>query len=143
MKQEDIEYLIIHCSATKRDQDIGRKDIDRWHRKRGWLKIGYHYVIRRDGTTEEGRKESEPGAHAYGYNTKSLGICMVGGIDDQENAENNFTPEQWEALAALIWRLETKYPTAKIIGHRDVEPRKECPSFSVEEWMKAREKPLE
>lgn len=140
MPRENVEYLIIHCSATPPDMDIGRKEIDRWHRKNGWLMIGYHWVIRRNGHLEAGRDEGEPGAHARHYNTKSIGICMVGGTDanDHTKAENNFTDEQWATLDSLIGRLEGIYPTAKVIGHRDVDPHKACPCFDVQQWMDSR-----
>ena len=55
MSRESTEYIMIHCAATRADMDIGAADIDRWHRQRGWRKIGYHYVIRRNGEVETGR----------------------------------------------------------------------------------------
>lgn len=138
MKPEDIEYIVIHCSATPPSMDIGWREIDRWHRQRGWLKGGYHYVIRRDGTREPGRAETEPGAHARGYNSKSIGICMVGGIKggdrqdrDFNEPENNFTEDQWAALFLLLAELLHRYPDAKIIGHNEVSS-KACPSFDVQ-----------
>jgi len=134
MQAEDIEYIIIHCSATPPSMDIGAPEIDQWHRQRGWRGIGYHYVIRRDGTRESGRPETRAGAHAHGYNTKSLGICMVGGIDEDGNPENNFTEDQWGALFQLIYELLDRYPTAKIIGHNEVS-NKACPSFDVQTWV--------
>ena len=45
MAREQTKYIVIHCSATKPSMDIGAKEIDRWHRERGWLKIGYGKVI--------------------------------------------------------------------------------------------------
>lgn len=135
MKPEDVEYLIIHSSATPPKMDIGRKEIDRWHRQRGWLGIGYHFVIRRDGTTETGRDETTAGAHAYGYNSKSIGICMVGGVNEAGQAEDNFTDKQWAALEDLIDSLTRTYPDAEVIGHRDTHgARTKCPSFDVREW---------
>lgn len=122
------------------------------HRKQGWRCIGYHYVIRRDGRVELGRPENEPGAHVQGYNSRSLGICMVGGVKpDGRTAETNFTDEQYDALADLLDRLRVKYPEAEIVGHRDLSPDlngdgkitknewlKECPTFDVRAWNAAR-----
>lgn len=130
-----VEYIIIHCSATPPKMDIGRKEIDRWHRQKGWLKIGYHFVIRRNGTVEKGRDLSEAGAHAVGYNDRSLGICLIGGVNDQMKAEANFTQAQWSALIRLLKELKALYPDAKIIGHNEVAS-KSCPSFNVQEWLK-------
>lgn len=133
------DFIAIHCSATTDNQDFSAADIDKWHRKKGWACIGYHYVIKRDGTIEQGRKESQVGAHVANWNEVSLGICMVGGVDaDNINrAENNFTPEQFESLKLLLEDLRKKYPNAKIQGHRDFpNVAKACPSFDVKDWLK-------
>ncbi len=131
----DVKYLIVHCSATKRKMDIGAKEIDRWHRQQGWLGIGYHYVIRRDGMIEEGRSELKRGAHCVGWNHCSLGICLVGGIDDNGKPENNFTEMQMRRLRALLQTMLVSYPGATIVGHRDMpNVHKDCPCFDVQEW---------
>ena len=132
-KIKSVDYLVVHCSATKEDMDIGVADIRRWHRQRGFLDVGYHYVIRRDGTIEKGREETVPGAHARGFNEKSLGVCLVGGVEsDGETAEQNFTPQQYESLKSLLFDLRDKYPGSQVLGHRDL-PRvnKACPSFDM------------
>lgn len=134
------DLIIIHCSATKPSMDIGRKEIDRWHRERGWLGIGYHYVIRRDGEVEVGRDLMQAGAHAHGYNDRSIGICMVGGIHEHKmqgrwpKPEANFTEAQWEALDTLVDQMLEQFPDAKVIGHNEVSS-KSCPSFNVQKWM--------
>lgn len=132
-----INLLVIHCADTKPSMDIGAKEIDRWHRARGWLKIGYHYVIRRDGTLETGRNEDEVGAHVEGFNTHSIGICMVGGMtEDGKGAENNFTDQQWGCLHSLLESLRDKYPQAEIKGHYQLNPGKQCPVFDVPKYLK-------
>jgi len=133
------DYLVVHCSATKPNQDIGATEIDRWHRERGFLRIGYHFVIRRNGAIETGRNVDQPGAHAEGFNNCSVGICLVGGSDanDPTKAEDNFTPEQYETLKSLLLDLKRKYPSAEILGHRDLpKVKKACPAFDVREWVK-------
>lgn len=127
------EEIIIHCAATKPSMDIGASDIDRWHRERGWLKIGYHYVIKRDGTVEVGRALLEVGAHAKGHNATSVGVCMVGGMSEDGEPETNFTKKQWESLAKCVDSLLDTFPEAKVIGHNDVSS-KACPTFNVGEW---------
>ena len=137
-KRDKTDYIVIHCSASA-NQNFGAADIDKWHRKNGWACIGYHYVIRRDGTVEEGREESVIGAHVADWNSVSLGICMVGGVsaDDRTKAQNNFTKEQFASLKELLVDLKTRYPKAKIQGHRDFpKVAKACPSFDVAEWLK-------
>jgi len=128
------DYIVIHCAATKASMDIGTNEITDWHvNGNGWRNIGYHKVIRRNGVIENGRDLRDSGAHAAGYNHKSVGVCLVGGMADDNSAENNFTDQQWTALVALIKELKTEYPDADIIGHNEIS-QKECPSFNVQEW---------
>lgn len=134
------DFIAIHCSATGPKQNIGAADIDKWHRGKGWACIGYHYVIKRDGTIEQGRDEKVIGAHVENWNAVSLGICMVGGVsaDDIKKAENNFTEAQFASLKKLLVDLKTRYPKAKIQGHKDFpKVAKACPSFDVAAWLKA------
>ena len=123
--REETKYIVIHCSQTRPSQDIGAKEIDRWHRARGFLKIGYHFVLKRDGTQETGRELMEIPAHAKGYNHKSVGVAMIGGVteEDHTKAENNFTPEQWETLDKLMRKLTDKFPKATIIGHNEISSK--------------------
>lgn len=133
---EDVEFLVVHASATPPEMDIGAKEIDRWHRQRGWLGIGYHFVIRRDGTLETGRSASKPGAHLYGYNERSWGICLAGGVTDTDTytPEDNFTDAQYQTLGSLLTALSHLVPEAQIKGHRDFpNVSKACPCFDVAE----------
>jgi N-acetylmuramoyl-L-alanine amidase len=134
-----VEYLVVHCSATPPSQNIGVVELDRMHRQRGFLMVGYHRIIRRDGTVEDGRPLDMIGAHVEDYNHCSIGICMVGGVDKNLKPENNFEAAQFEALALLLDQLKLKFPTAKIQGHRDFpNVAKACPSFGVHEWLQSR-----
>lgn len=127
--------LIIHCSATSPKVDVGVKEIRKWHQRRGWRDVGYHYIIRRNGEVEQGRPENRTGAHARGYNRGSLGICLVGGVDKYNDPEKNYTRKQWDSLLALVWGLHEQYPKAEILGHRDLPGvAKACPCFSVKDW---------
>lgn len=76
-----IKYIVLHCSATKEGVPFGIEDIDRWHRQRGFRKVGYHYVILLDGTIRKGRDIAQVGAHVQGSNANSIGICYIGGLD--------------------------------------------------------------
>lgn len=150
-KRNSTTHIVVHCSASKPSQDWGLYEIDRMHRARGFLKVGYHYIIRRDGTIELGRPVDDVGAHAKtgGYNNWSVGICLVGGVSETpqkhvpgnpwngSDAEDNFTAEQRTALFGLIKDLWLKYGTIPVIGHRDIpKETKACPSFSIEAFMK-------
>jgi N-acetylmuramoyl-L-alanine amidase len=136
----DTKFIAIHCAATRPSQDIGAKEIDRMHRQRQFICIGYHYVIRRNGKIEEGRPVDQIGAHVANYNSVSIGICMVGGVSEKDVSvpENNFTPAQFATLKSLLLDLRKKYPKAKIQGHQEF-PRvnKACPSFKVQPWLKS------
>jgi len=131
-----IRWITVHCAATKPSHNTDAKAIDRMHRLRGFLKIGYHYVIKRDGTVETGRKETETGAHVAGRNTGNIGICLAGGIHEVTGkAENNFTPQQFASLAKLIAELKVRYPAAEVLGHRDhPNVAKDCPCFDTRSW---------
>jgi N-acetylmuramoyl-L-alanine amidase len=130
------EYLVVHCSATKPSMDIGLREIKRWHvDDNGWRDVGYHYIIRRNGEVELGRSNRDTGAHAAGYNHKSISLCMVGGMAEDNSAENNFTAQQWTALLDLVKQIKVDYPEANVIGHNEIS-EKECPSFDVQQWKK-------
>ena len=129
------KYIVIHSAATKASMDVNAKEIDRWHRARGFLKIGYHFVILRDGTIEVGRDMDDIGAHCRGFNKISVGVCIVGGLSDDGEAEDNFTDVQKENLRTLLFDLQAYYPEAEIKGHRELKKGTECPSFSVEDFV--------
>jgi len=127
-----ITQIIIHCSATPEGRDFTVRDIDRWHRQRGWQCIGYHYVIYRDGTLHQGRDIKYPGAHTTGHNSHSIGICYIGGLaTDGKTAKDTRTDAQKATLYQLLRDLRTLYPTATIHGHREFA-KKACPSFDVQ-----------
>lgn len=130
------EVAVIHCAVTPPSMDVGAEEIGRWHREKGYLSIGYHFVIRRDGTVENGRDITIPGAHARGHNHNSVGICLVGGCDEDMKSENNFTQEQFIALEDLLMRLVSEYDIHTVIGHRDLpNVTKTCPNFDVTAWL--------
>lgn len=132
----DIQTLVIHCAYTRPSMDIGAETIRRWHvDERGWRDIGYHHIIRRDGTVEAGRAEDQQGAHVAGHNRRSLGICLVGGmLEDDQQPDANFTAAQWAVLETLMRDLKARYPEAEIVGHRDLAPGRACPCFDVKAW---------
>lgn len=133
------DYLFVHCSATKSTQDIGVKEIRNWHKERGFEDIGYHYVIRRNGQLEEGRPPYLVGAHVKGYNDRSIGVCLVGGIDEKGKPEANFTEAQMNMLQTLITRVKEEYlGILDIKAHHDVAA-KACPSFNLSHWLKTGE----
>lgn len=106
------------------------------HRMRGFRCIGYHYVIRRDGSVETGRPLTEPGAHVEDWNHCSWGICLAGGVDAKLKPQANFTPAQLASLRKLLTELLHAVPNATVQGHRDFpNVAKACPSFDVRRWF--------
>lgn len=142
-KRTRTDFIAIHCSAHPAGSDkIGASDIRRMHRERGWTDIGYHYVIRTNGTVEPGRPEDTYGAHEPSINSRSVAVCLIGGsppIGTEAHrkglGENNYTPAQWASLEKLVTQLHAKYPTAAVVGHRDIPGvKKACPSFDAKAW---------
>ena len=127
-----INEIIIHCSDTKEGLNFNANDIDRWHKQKGWKRIGYHYVILLDGTIEQGRELEAVGAHCSGHNAHSIGICYIGGVDAEGKPKDTRTPQQKEALAKLVAELRRKYNISRqhIYGHCEFAA-KACPCFDV------------
>lgn len=132
-----IKRLFIHSSATPPDMDIGADTIRGWHiGERGWSDIGYHFIIRRDGTIERGRPIERTGAHTYRHNHDSVGVCMIGGVDRDNKPDNNFTDLQFAALYDLCTAFGQVFDGLGIYGHRDADSRTQCPSFDAREWAR-------
>lgn len=131
VNKREIKEIIVHCSATPEGKDYTVETIRQWHLQRGFSDIGYHYVIYRDGSIHTGRNESVIGAHCSGHNSKSIGVCYIGGVEkDGKTPKDTRTKEQKEALLSILKSLKEKYPKAKIYGHRDFSS-KACPSFDA------------
>lgn len=148
-----VDLIVVHCSASRPSQDFGAADIDKWHRAQGWLGCGYHVVIRRDGTIElasngaKCRPLNKAGAHVGdcgpGWNARSIGVCLIGGLDDKGKPQDNFTNEQLHSLYDVLVKLRAVIPPEyrlDIMGHRDLikitgAPAKACPCFNVRDWF--------
>ena len=138
-----ITLIIVHCSAVGPDQTSSAAQIDTWHRQQGWkFGIGYHYVIRRDGSIEPGRPEWMVGAHCLNHNAHSIGICYEGGLDirgqpDPKGRMSKYKPadtrtaEQKAAMRRLLDDLHRRYPRALVVGHRDLTHDRDCPCFDA------------
>tara|TARA_Y100000022_G_C13245043_1_gene374335 strand:- start:213 stop:638 length:426 start_codon:yes stop_codon:yes gene_type:complete len=125
--KQNIKFIVVHCSDT--DKNYKTEDIHKLHLDFGWDGIGYHKIIEHSGHIENGRPEFWKGAHVYGFNDKSLGVCLIG--------KNNFNKKQLSSLKKILLLWKKKYPNAKILGHKDFETtKKTCPNFDVKEWCK-------
>ena len=56
-KRTKTDIIVIHCTQTPSDMDFGVEKVTSWHKNRGFDTIGYHYLIKRDGTLQVGRDE--------------------------------------------------------------------------------------
>jgi len=135
------DLIVLHCSATKPSAHIGRQQIEEWHLAKGWAGIGYHFVITRAGDLEVGRPLDQVGAHVAGHNGGSVGICMVGGLDEMgrsfHNAPTQFTPQQWDTAKVLMAFLRKLYPNVRTCGHRDLSPdTNRDGKITPAEWLK-------
>lgn len=130
-----IKSLVVHCSATPEGRDVSAADIAGWHKAKGWETIGYHFVVRLDGSVEKGRPVEKAGAHVAGHNANTIGICLIGGTDKAGKPKATFTAAQLQSLRALLLTLREDFPSADIKGHRDFpKVAKACPSFDVRTW---------
>ena len=126
-----INEIIVHCTATPEGRDYTVADIRQMHKAQGWVDIGYHYLIYRDGSIHEGRNVDMVGAHCQGHNAQSIGVCYVGGVArDGKTPKDTRTQAQKDALVRLLMQLVCLYPDARIHGHRDFAA-KACPSFDA------------
>ncbi len=112
------EEIILHHASAK---ICTPEQIDSWHKQRGWTCIGYHFLVRKDGTIYRGRPENVVGAHASNHNSTSIGICAEGNFEIEEMAE-----VQKRALIELVSYLKNKYNITKVLRHKDVGAT-DCP----------------
>ncbi len=146
-----INQIVVHCSVSEFGTAV---EIDKWHRKRGWSRIGYMgvilngYPLRRssdaywphsDGAFEWGRPPDtdnmiEPGeieAHAFGINSTSVGICLIG--------DEKFSDRQFIKLRKIIRELCQRWGLTydRVIGHYEVpNVAKTCPNFNMDIFRK-------
>ena len=133
-----IEYLVVHCSATRVNIPFTEAQLLECHLARGFRGIGYHFYITKDGVLHETRPMSEIGAHALGFNLHSIAVCYEGGLDEKGNPADTRTPQQRETLRRVLGELIGLFPEARIVGHYQLSANihKACPCFDpVKEYM--------
>ena len=127
-----ITLIIIHCSATREGTRYPFAKCRHDHiANRRFKDIGYHYYIDREGVIWPGRPEQEVGAHCRNHNKHSIGVCYEGGLDRRGKPDDTRTQAQKRAMEVLLSDLKERYPKALVLGHRDLNPAKDCPSFDV------------
>jgi len=129
-----IKYLVVHCTATPQSTTV--ESIQRYWRERlGWKANGYHKIVKANGEVITLAQDDAVCNGVAGYNSASLHVSYIGGIDSRGNPLDNRTQGQKDALSQVLHAWRAKYPNAQIQGHRDFLKRgvnwKECPSFDA------------
>lgn len=141
---KNIDEIILHCTADHEGVERTVASIDKDHRvNRGWVGIGYHYLIHLDGTIESARSIRYEGAHCKegGHNHHSIGIAYVGGLErNSMKPKDTRTPAQKRQIWNLVLYLQKVIPTiTEVHGHREF-CNKACPSFDVKkEWKELKD----
>lgn len=132
-----VNEIIIHYTATPRDEDFSVEQIRQSHLARKFADIGYHFVIYRDGSVHKGRSEAIAGAHCTNHNGHSIGVCYVGGCPSRKERKDWMTVgldtrtlEQKTSILKLLKELKKRYPDATVHGHREFA-NKPCPGFDA------------
>ena len=127
----ETDAIVLHNTGEETDTDTDAYSIHDYHQSIGWAGIGYHYVIRKDGTVERGRPEWAVGSHCYGENGHTIGIHLSGNFNVAEP-----TAKQIESLALLIAHLCKNYgfpaDRAHVFGHRELNDDTDCPGDNLQ-----------
>ena len=132
----EIKRIFIHCTAGSQKQT--KQQLLNEFKLRGWKNPGYHYVVFPDGNIEQLLGEEDISNGVQGYNSTSINIAYVGGIDSKGRAVDNRTKAQKKSLAILLTAIKRDHPGAHIMGHRDIwgkdksKWKKMCPCFDAE-----------
>ena len=118
----NIKYIAVHCTASS--QSWGKMELEQEFKRKGWKNPGYHFVVLKDGRIIQMLEEEKVSNGVKGFNSVSINVAYVGGIDGNGKAVDNRTQEQKYSLRSLLRILKQKYPKAVIQGHRDFSPDK-------------------
>lgn len=130
----EIKYIVLHCTAGPQTQTV--VNILAYWTKLGWKHVGYHHLIRMDGTVADLEFISNPTNGVAGHNYNSIHISYIGGVDKNNVPIDNRTEEQKQAQIMLLKKYHAMFPEAVIQGHRDFPGvKKACPSFDVKKWL--------
>lgn len=132
----NIQYIAVHCTASHQSQTID--GLKQEFKRKGWVNPGYHYVVNPDGKITQLLDEDKVSNGVKGFNSVSINVAYIGGIDTNGKPTDNRTDAQKASLRSLLKMLHKKYPTAVIQGHRDFSPDlNKDGKITPNEWMKA------
>ncbi len=123
----------MHCTAG--NQKNKAADIVNYHTNTlKWKVPGYHFIMEASGKVVQVLPVEQPSNGVAGHNSHIINVSYIGGVDTSKPGLppiDNRTPEQKSALVALLKTLKQHFPEAEIVGHRDFNPGKACPSFDA------------
>lgn len=127
----DIKYIAIHCTATPQKTTI--ESIKRyWRENLKWKSVGYHIIVNTDGSAVELLPIDKISNGVKGFNSATINISYIGGVDSNNKPLDNRTNEQKETLITLVKRYKQMFPKAIVQGHKDfTNVKKACPSFDA------------
>ncbi len=126
------DAVVIHHVGNT-NKNINSAAIHRWHIENGWKGIGYHFVIRKNGTIERGRPLHTVGAHCYNQNEHTIGICVVGNFELARPTHEQFRAA--ERLIGAVCNLYDIAPNEKtVFGHKDFNSTS-CPGTYLYQWI--------
>ena len=152
MAKKRLKYLVIHCTATPRGREVTGADIRHWHCDpvskggRGWKQVGYTDLFHLNGGVERlaGNNEDawvdpwEVTNGAAGYNSVSRHVVYAGGCaEDSKTPEDTRTAYQKRAMEKYVKDFHKRFPEVRIVGHRELNSHKACPSFDVQAWLRS------
>lgn len=131
-----IRYIAVHCTASHQSQTID--GLKQEFKRKGWVNPGYHYVVSPDGKITQLFDEDKVSNGVKGFNSVSINVAYIGGIDVNGKPIDNRTDGQKTSLRSLLNMLHKKYPAAVIQGHRDFSPDlNKDGKITPNEWMKS------
>lgn len=132
----EIKFLAVHCTATPQTATVSSIQ-SYWRNVLKWKMPGYHFIIKPDGEVVQLLEIEKVSNGVKGFNSVSINISYIGGVDSQNKPIDNRTEAQKKALLDLLKKLKKQFPKAVIQGHRDFpEVKKACPSFNAKEEYK-------
>lgn len=133
-----IERIFIHCTASSQMSSVN--DILNEFKRKGWRNYGYHYLVDPKGGIHQILDEEKVSNGVKGYNATSINVAYIGGIDERGKAVDNRTDRQKHSLEMVVKMLKSRYPKAKVMGHRDISPDKNK-NGTVDPWERIKECP--
>lgn len=122
-----INKIVLHHTASDADALTWEQIRDYHVKVKGWDDIGYHWGIVKDGlfySVVPGRTEETIGAHAKGFNARTIGVAFEGNFELKE-----MCLEQFQLGVQHVYEILKRYklPVSAVVGHRELPYPTLCP----------------